>query len=81
MTKTLFISPSTSRKADVLKLTDININTYQKSVKDEINSFSRAEFLNIYRDMCYIREFETMLNNIKTRNEYEGIEYNHPGPA
>ncbi|NLN30194.1 MAG: dehydrogenase, partial [Bacteroidales bacterium] len=28
-----------------------------------------------------IREFETMLNLIKTTNEYKGIKYNHPGPA
>ena len=31
--------------------------------------------------MVIIREFETMLNKIKTTNEYEGISYNHPGPA
>ncbi len=31
--------------------------------------------------MVIIREFETMLNLIKTRNEYNGVEYNHPGPA
>ena len=35
----------------------------------------------IYRDMTIIREFETMLNSIKTTNEYNGIKYNHPGPA
>ena len=31
--------------------------------------------------MAYIREFETMLNLIKTTNEYNGLEYNHTGPA
>jgi 2-oxoisovalerate dehydrogenase E1 component len=31
--------------------------------------------------MVIIREFETMLNLIKTTNEYKGISYNHPGPA
>ena len=31
--------------------------------------------------MTIIREFETMLNLIKTTNEYNGIQYNHPGPA
>jgi 2-oxoisovalerate dehydrogenase E1 component len=31
--------------------------------------------------MVVIREFETMLNLIKTTNEYNGIPYNHPGPA
>ena len=31
--------------------------------------------------MLIIREFETMLNLIKTTSEYNGIPYNHPGPA
>ncbi len=31
--------------------------------------------------MVIIREFETMLNLIKTTNEYNGVAYNHPGPA
>ncbi len=31
--------------------------------------------------MVIIREFETMLNLIKIKNEYNGIAYNHPGPA
>ena len=60
---------------------DIPVNSYQKSVKDELGSFTTEEFMNIYRDMLYIREFETMLKLIKTTSEYEGISYNHPGPA
>ena len=31
--------------------------------------------------MLLIREFETMLNLIKTQGAYESVEYNHPGPA
>ena len=31
--------------------------------------------------MAIIREFETMLNLIKTTSEYNGIPYSHPGPA
>jgi 2-oxoisovalerate dehydrogenase E1 component len=31
--------------------------------------------------MALIREFETMLNLIKTTGGYKGVEYNHPGPA
>ena len=31
--------------------------------------------------MVVIREFETMLNEIKTKGEYNGVAYNHPGPA
>ena len=31
--------------------------------------------------MAIIREFEQMLLDIKTKSEYQGIEYNNPGPA
>ena len=35
----------------------------------------------MYRDMVYIREFETMLGQIKKEGAYAGIEYDHRGPA
>ncbi|NLE25944.1 MAG: dehydrogenase, partial [Clostridiaceae bacterium] len=81
MSKQLTITPEEMRKPGNLSFRDIPVNSYQKSVKDEIGNFRTEEFMNIYRDMLYIREFETMLNLIKTTSEYEGISYNHPGPA
>ena len=81
MTKCLEIRPENMRKKGTIKIPDIPMNTYQKTVKDEVKNFSKEQFLNIYRDMWVVREFETMLNLIKTTNHYEGIEYNHPGPA
>ncbi len=81
MTKSIMISPEEMRKPGVLSLKDIPVNVYQKTVADEKDNFTKAEFLNIYRDMCYIREFETMLNLIKTTSEYAGVPYSHPGPA
>ena len=35
----------------------------------------------MWQDMCAIREFETILNEIKTKGTYKGITYNHAGPA
>ena len=81
MSKQLPVSPASVRKAGKLKTPDIPVNVYQKKVKDEKDNYTKEEFLNIYRDMCYIREFETMLNLIKTKGEYQGVPYNHPGPA
>ena len=37
--------------------------------------------MRIYRDMVFIREFETMLDRIKKEGVYQGIEYHHKGPA
>ena len=31
--------------------------------------------------MCAIREFETILNEIKTKGAFQGVAYNHAGPA
>ncbi len=81
MPKTQFIDPSKVRKASELTFAPIPLNKYNKTVNDELNNFSKEDLIRIYHDMVVIREFETMLNLIKTTGEYHGIKYNHPGPA
>ncbi len=81
MPKTQFIDPFEVRKSGWIKFSDIPVNQYNKTIEDEKANFSGEDFIRIYRDMAVIREFETMLNSIKTTNEYNGISYNHPGPA
>lgn len=81
MPKNQFIDPSEVRKPGFIEFSPIPVNQYNKTVEEEKTNFSNEDFVRIYRDMVVIREFETMLNLIKTRNEYNGIEYNHPGPA
>lgn len=81
MTKCLTVDPSQVRQPGSISFEDIPVNVYQKTVADEKKNFTKDEFLRMYRDMLIIREFETMLNLIKTTGEYEGEAYNHPGPA
>lgn len=81
MPKVQYIDPSQSRKPGQLTFEPIPVNQYQKTVKDEKGNFTNEEFKAIYHDMVLIREFETMLNLIKTKGEYNGTSYNHPGPA
>ncbi len=81
MPKQLFIDPLKVRKPGKITFGEIPVNQYQKTLADEKENYSKEDLLEIYRDMVIIREFETMLNKIKTTNEYEGISYNHPGPA
>lgn len=81
MPKSLNIDPSIVRKAGWIKFTDIPVNRYATAIVEEKKNFSEADFMRIFRDMAIIREFETMLNLIKTTNEYNGIAYDHPGPA
>ncbi len=81
MPKNLFIDPKTVRKPGKITFQPIPVNEYQKTIEEEKGNFSNDDFLKIYKDMMIIREFELMLNKIKTTNEYNGISYNHPGPA
>jgi len=81
MPKTQFINPSDVRQSQNLELGSIPINSYNRSVKEELSRFSKDDLIRIYRDMLIIREFETMLNLIKTKDEYKGIPHSHPGPA
>jgi 2-oxoisovalerate dehydrogenase E1 component len=81
MPKNQFIDPNDVRKAGAIQFNPIPVNQYKKTLEEEKINFSREGFLTIFHDMVVIREFETMLNLIKTTNEYNGISYNHPGPA
>ncbi len=81
MPKSEFIDPTETRKQGFIEFQSIPVNQYKKTVKEERQNFSDDELKNIYHDMVLIREFETMLNLIKTKGEYNGTAYNHPGPA
>jgi 2-oxoisovalerate dehydrogenase E1 component len=64
-----------------IKFQPIPVNHYKRSLSEERNNFSDDDLKRIYHDMRLIREFEEMLNFIKTTGEYQGIKYHHPGPA
>ena len=81
MPKSQFMDPKEVRKSGFIKFTDIPVNQYKKTVKQEKGNYSNEDFKRIYHDMAIIREFETMLYSIKTTNAYNGVEYNNPGPA
>jgi 2-oxoisovalerate dehydrogenase E1 component len=81
MPKVQFLDPTESRKSGDIKFSPIPVNKYNKAVKDELGNFTHEELVRIYHDMVVIREFETMINLIKTTGEYNGVAYNHPGPA
>ncbi len=76
-----FIDPKEVRKSGTTSFKDIQINQYQKTIKDEKKNFSKKEFSNIYRDMLFIREFETMLLELRTTAKYSEVSYNYTGPA
>ena len=85
MPKSIFIDPNEVRRPaeHEIKFPEIPVMQYKKTVKDELKegNFTKEDLLHIYRDMFTIREFETMLNLVKTTGGYNGVAYNNPGPA
>ncbi|MBI4582547.1 MAG: dehydrogenase [Planctomycetes bacterium] len=83
MVKKLMIVPGEVRRQEVIDLGSIPVNAYRKCLADELaaGNLSRAEAQSIYRDMVIVREFETMLDQIKRQGSYQGIAYDHKGPA
>ena len=81
MAKQIFLDPKEIRKSGKLTFKDITLNQYSKNIEDEKAFYSKDDFLNIYKDMVIIREFESMLLAVRTTGEYAGISYKYIGPA
>lgn len=81
MPKQLIVDPKNVRASGTLKIHDIPINQYKPNIKKELKTFGKEGLKQMYVDMLLIREFESMLNSIKVRGAYQGISYDHKGPA
>ena len=81
MPKSQYVDPGKVFDAGYLKFDPIPVCRYKKTLDEEKKIYTRDDFLRIYRDMRIIREFETMLNEIKVKSVYNGVQYNNPGPA
>jgi 2-oxoisovalerate dehydrogenase E1 component len=81
MPKSILLKPETLLAKDSIRFRDIEVNAYQKSIEEERALLSSGDFLAIWQDMAAIREFETILNEIKIKRIYKGIAYDHLGPA
>ena len=83
MVKTLVIAPEDVRRRDTIPLGAIPVNQYSRSLADELaaGTLNADDAVRIYRDMVLIREFETMLDEIKRLGRYRDIAYVHQGPA
>ncbi len=81
MTKSLVIDPTQVRQRGELTFRPIPLNQYDRTVEQESTRFNKEDLVRIHRDMAVLRSFETMLNEVKLRGNYKGIEYTHRGPA
>ena len=81
MPKNLVIDPLFIRAPGKIEFTDIPVNVYNKSIEDEKKNFKKADFVRIFNDIAMLREFESMINEIKIKGEYQGFKHSYPGPA
>ncbi len=81
MPKSLSIRPNEVRRGSQVEFQPIPVNQYDKTLTDELDRYAREDLVRIHRDMAVIRAFELMLQEVKTKTAFQGIEYNHRGPA
>jgi 2-oxoisovalerate dehydrogenase E1 component len=81
MPKSIIIEPEKVFAPETIEFSGIPVNAYHRSIQEELGTYSREDFLAMWCDMCAIREFETILNEIKTKGTYKDVTYNHAGPA
>jgi 2-oxoisovalerate dehydrogenase E1 component len=81
MPKSILIEPEEVLASGTIHFSDIRVNAYRRTVEEELAVYSAADFLHIWQDMCAIREFETILQEIKTKGVCQGFAYQHAGPA
>lgn len=81
MPKSILIEPEAVLASGTIHFSDIRVNAYQHTIQEELATYSAADFVHIWQDMCGIREFETILQEIKTKGVYQGVAYQHAGPA
>jgi len=81
MPKSLFVDPIELQKPGKIVFEDIPVNAYKKTLKQEREKYGDDALVRIWRDITILREFESMLNNIKKQGMYNGIETTYPGPA
>jgi 2-oxoisovalerate dehydrogenase E1 component len=81
MPKSVAIRPEEVRRSGQVIFTPIPVNQYNRTLNHELDAYAREDLIRIHRDMAIIRAFETMLNEVKLKGNYQGLEYNHRGPA
>ncbi len=81
MPKSMIVDPSAERKPRFIQSPRVPLCQYKATMEQEVKRLGREAVVTVFADMCILREFETMLHLIKTKGVYEGIEYDHKGPA
>jgi 2-oxoisovalerate dehydrogenase E1 component len=81
MPKSLVIEPTEVRKPTTIEIAGVPVNQYAADFKKEKKRWGTDGLKRMLYTMLTVREFESMLDGIKRQGQYNGIEYEHKGPA
>ncbi|MDC4232109.1 thiamine pyrophosphate-dependent enzyme [Actinomyces sp. B33] len=81
MTQSLIVDPSKVRAPGRVEFPEVPINQYSFDLDAEIGRHGEDGLVNMLHDMIVVRTFESMLDSIKKTGEWQGVAYNHKGPA
>jgi 2-oxoisovalerate dehydrogenase E1 component len=81
MPKSLVIRPDVMRASSQIEFTPVPVNSYNRTLRDELEKYGADNLVRLFRDMAIIRNFESMLSEVKLRGKYKGLAYSHRGPA
>ena len=73
MSAYMYTEPKKPISNIAVRFKEVPVCGYNLSVSDEKRIYSQREFLRIYQNMALIREFETMLSDLKNSGSYQGI--------
>lgn len=79
MPRSQFVNPAEIHQKGMLSFQDIPLNQYDKSIEDEKDNYTKEEFLRMYRDMKYIREFEQLIYDVRIHATHHGVDYAYTG--
>lgn len=81
MPKSMLVDPAEVRKSGTLTLPSIPLNKYKRNFAKELKTYGKDGLIAMLHDMIAIREFENMIDSLKKTGSWNGVSYNHRGPA
>ncbi|MCL1923164.1 MAG: thiamine pyrophosphate-dependent enzyme [Propionibacteriaceae bacterium] len=79
MPKEQNVDPHEVRAQSSVRPPEIPVNAYRLDLPAEVSRYGDDALINVLHDMIIIREFESMLQSVKTVGGWQGISYNHRG--
>ena len=81
MPKSIEVTPQRLQRSGTLEFPEIPLYQYHKAFSEEQQNRGTATLLDVLRHMLIVREFETMLNSVRSTGEYAGVACRYSGPA